>query len=204
MKEAKSRFNLIKEQIQELEVHREEYRHAYNAIHSTMRPILIGLRHLKERLLPETEEGAEQKKVFQSHYRYEPHRLGAADRKLELALCEYYVYLGSIKNYCAINKEGFDKCASKIEQELGVRCVKHYKDKMHKTHFSHSYALSDLQAQTESLYSEKFGGSDKKTAIHRLRALTRPSTAHSFATARAGLYIGVALMLGVLALSNGK
>lgn len=204
MKEARSRFKLIKEQLQELELHREEYRDAYKSINTALLPILVALRHLKERILPESGEGAEQKKIFGSHYKYEPHRLGAADRKLELAICEFYVYLGSIKNYCAINKEGFDKCAHKIEQELSIKCIKRYKDKVHNTKFSHSYALSDLQARTVALYSEDFGGKDKKKAAHHLRALTRPVTAKSFATARAGVFLGIALVFGTFALLNGE
>lgn len=203
MKEARSRYAILKGQLHELELHREEYQHAYKHINVAFLPLFVALRHIKERLFPEGEEGSEQKKIFGSSYKYEPHRLGAANRQLELALCEFYIYLGSINNYCAINKEGFEKCARKIEQELGVKCYKDYKEKLHKTKFAHHYALNDIQSNTEGLYTNYFGGRNRKRAVHRLRGLIRPATARSFATARAGTFLGIAIVLGLFGMLNG-
>lgn len=204
MKDAESRFYLLQEQLHELELHRKEYDDVRRNINPAILPAFTALRQAKQRLFPESEEGAEQKKVFGSSYKYEPHRLGTAERKLELALCEFYVYLGSIKNYCAINKEGFEKCAKKVEQELGISCYRDYKEKLHKLQFSHAYDLSDLQMQTEALYSESFSAGDQKRAVHHLRALTRPVTARSFATAKSGAYFGIAVILGAFAIYNAN
>lgn len=204
LRDAESRYHLLQGQLHELELHRKEYDDVRRSINTVLLPVFIAMRQAKERLFPETEEGAEQKKIFGSPYKYEPHRLGAAERKLELALCEFYVYLGSINNYCAINKEGFEKCARKVEQELGITCYRDYKEKLHKMHFSHAYAISDLQRETETLYGQSFGGGDQKKAAHHLRALTRPVTAHSFATAKSGAYFGIACILGGFALLNGE
>jgi len=204
LKEAESRSNILKGQLHELELHRKEYNDVRKSLKPALLPVFLSLRHIKEHLFPETEDGAEQQKLFGSSYKYEPHRLGAAERKLELALCEFYVYLGSIKNYCAINKEGFEKCAKKIEQELGIKCYRNYKEKLHKTQFSHSFAISDLQQETEALYSDTFGGQDPKKAVHHLRALVRPVSGHAFATARSGIFLGVAIVLGFFGMMNGQ
>jgi hypothetical protein len=168
--------------------------------------LLRATRLLKERILPESGEGAEQKKIFRSDYKREPHRFGAANRKIELALCEYYVYLGSISNYCLINKAGFDKCAKKIELDLGVvDCRPMYRIKVDDKGFGHAYALANLQTKTEMLYAQNFEDQHSpKKAAHRLRALTRPGEAHPFAVARAGFFLGMAVVMTALGSMNGK
>lgn len=190
----------------QLAEHQDEWLHLYRNVPIFVQPLLRAVRLLKERVLPESGEGAEQKKIFSSDYKREPHRFGAANRKIELALCEYYVYLGSMSNYCLINKAGFDKCAKKIELDLGVPdCRPMYRMKVDDMGFGHAYALANLQTKTEMLYAQNFESQQSpKKAAHRLRALTRPGEAHSFAVARAGFFLGMAVVMTTLGTINSK
>lgn len=121
-----------------------------------------------------------------------PEHYIAARRKLKVAMWEFYRFLGYVKNYRLLNRTGFSKVTKKMEKVTRIKCQNEYTNKVSKTPFATSNVIDDLQSETETLFGVNFEKGSRKKAVQRLRFMGATTT-HHFASWRAGVMLGAAL-----------
>lgn len=197
LKEARQRLTVLKKQLKELRTHRHAYQDKYSQLPTLLKPGFELLRHLRQRLRTDGAHGSEHWKLFDSEYKYDPHGYGRAKAKLQAATSDYYVFLGSVQNYCSLNMAGFEKSVRKLDQELGVNYHNSYlQTKVHKKDFSESYTITKLQLETEEMVANELSTKSKKEVAHELRATVRPDPAYPLAVGRGGIMLGLGAALG--------
>jgi hypothetical protein len=205
MQEARERLTVLQKQLKELEIHRRAYEHKYRNLPTILKPGFQLLRQLRQRLRPDGTHGSEQSKLFDSDYKYDPHGYGRAKAKLQAAASEYYVFLGSVSDYCSLNMAGFEKSVRKLDQELGVNYHNKYiNERLRKKRFSTSYTITRLQQETEELFAKQLSRKPKKEIAHELRATVRPNPPHPLAVGRGGIMLGLGVALGAFGIYSGE
>lgn len=228
--EALERFKILREQLDQLAEHRDQYLAAHSAPSRFLRPVAkVAPEAVKKHLVPDgvldgvdehhngNHNGESQqqqnktnypnlakKRTSYLHFLRDPENYINARRKLKLAVFEYYKYLGYVKNYRLLNRTGFSKVTKKMEKVTRIKCQEAYMQKVHKTHFSSSTTIDDLQSQTETMFGASFEKGSRKRAIQRLRLMGMQTPLHSFAAWRAGLFIGLAIPPLIDGLGKGK
>lgn len=229
--EALKRYKVLREQLDQLAEHRQEYLSKHSQQSKIIKPLMSALNNPLERPTPTRMQSTGSiahsashsvnhhkpvKTTSSSHmgrwttymqdgfHHYQPDNYLAARRKLKLAVYEFYKYLGYLKNYRLLNRTGFSKSCKKMEKMTNIKCQQAFMEKVHHSTFSSSTVVDDLQAQTETMFGASFEKGSRKRAVQRLRFMGASATTHHFAVWRAGIFLGLAIPPMVDALVRGK
>lgn len=140
------------------------------------------------------------KAAAQSH---DPERYKAARKKLKAAILEYYRGLEILKNYKILNRTGFAKILKKFEKTVELSCADaYYNAKVTPSILVSSESVEKLIKGTEEIFTAYFEHGNRKRALQRLRINAsvntgEPSSTHHLSVARAGFYLGIALVATV-------
>lgn len=126
-----------------------------------------------------------------------------ARARIKAALYEFYRSLEMLKNYRILNNTGFVKIMKKFDKTAGWKASKGFVAfKLRLAHFMSESALDDLFKETEDLFIEKFEGGRRRRGMAKLRIPDVSRQSHHAASARVGLYLGLAVPFLILGLQG--
>ncbi|KAG0260556.1 hypothetical protein BG011_001829 [Mortierella polycephala] len=135
-----------------------------------------------------------------SHRQYLNH--GVARTRIKAALYEFYRSLEMLKSYKVLNDTGFTKIIKKFDKAAGWRASKAFKtSKMQPCYFMKSVVLENLIKETEDLFIERFENGHRQRGMAKLRIPDSRRRSHHAASARIGIYFGLASLLLIQGIS---
>ncbi|KAF9190661.1 hypothetical protein BGZ50_000123 [Haplosporangium sp. Z 11] len=119
-----------------------------------------------------------------------------ARTRIKAALYEFYRSLEMLKNYKTLNNTGFTKIVKKFDKVAGWRASKAFEaSKLQPRYFMKSVVLENLFTETEDLFIEQFENGHRRRGMAKLRIPDPRGRSHHAASARIGIYFGLALLL---------
>ncbi|KAG0369635.1 hypothetical protein BGZ54_009367 [Gamsiella multidivaricata] len=98
-----------------------------------------------------------------------------------------------------LNNTGFVKIMKKYDKVAGWKASKAFiASKLRPIYFMTSTTLDDMMTETEDLFIYKFENGHRRRAMAKLRIPDHKNQSHHAATARVGIYLGVAIPLLIL------
>ncbi|CAG8435090.1 2931_t:CDS:10 [Ambispora gerdemannii] len=118
-----------------------------------------------------------------------------ARKKIKKAVFEFYRGTELLKNFKVLNKYGFVKILKKFDKLAGWKGGYIYMQKVNDSYFVTSKELDRIIKETENFYADKFEGGRRSEAMDKLRLPDKLHQIHHLSVWRAGIYMGISLVL---------